>query len=104
MIDKRDADSVTNKEAEQWRRVKTIFDKAVDLCLPARESFLLEVCGANTGLREEVEALLNCHDKAGDFIASPIFAALSNNDEKIDSWTGKSIGSYRVVRELGRGG
>src|SRR5262249_25869848 len=31
-------------------------------------------------------------------------AAVSNNDEKIDSWTGKSIGSYRVVRELGRGG
>ena len=55
--------------------------------------------------RADVERLLAAHDRAGDFIQAPavaLAAALGPAEEVVP--TGRRIGVYRIVREIGRGG
>jgi hypothetical protein len=48
---------------------ESIFARASELSPgAAREQFLMEKCGADAGLREEVESLLRASDQAGDFL------------------------------------
>src|SRR5215831_16789899 len=54
------------------KRVKEIFLEAADLSdEAARAAYLDEACGADTGVRERVEALLRSHDPAGSFLGTP---------------------------------
>ncbi|MDQ3805190.1 MAG: protein kinase, partial [Acidobacteriota bacterium] len=95
---------------ERWKQVEEIFGRALDLPHEAREKFLTEACGADAGLRAEVERLLRADAEAGGFIADPAFdvrqvtAIERQMEEAAAPMTGRRIGSYKVVREIGRGG
>jgi serine/threonine protein kinase/Tol biopolymer transport system component/tetratricopeptide (TPR) repeat protein len=101
---------------ERWQQVEEIFSEAVDLPAGAERAALLAArCGSDEELRAEVEKLIAADEAAGDFIAKPAFdvrqvtaieqkvasAALTEIDTPM---TGRRIGSYKVVREIGRGG
>ena len=81
--------------------VREIFDQAIDLPANERAAFLAQACRQNDGLLREVERLLSAHDAAGTF-----FDPLSSVDAGSPPPPGApaSVGPYRVVRELGRGG
>jgi eukaryotic-like serine/threonine-protein kinase len=49
-------------------REVTIFTEALKLPTHERAAFLQRHCGAEEPLRQKVEALLNAHDRAGDFL------------------------------------
>jgi hypothetical protein len=49
-----------------WSRVEPVLDGALDLDPAARGSYLDHACGADAGLRAEVEALLRSCDAARD--------------------------------------
>ena len=76
-----------------------------------RDAFLVTVCGGDAELRNEIENLL-AEDRADGFLEKPVYAAapaLFDNvsiapDEAIGNLTGKTIGPYQILRELGRGG
>jgi hypothetical protein len=51
---------------QDWRRVERLLDGALDLDPAARGSYLDHACGADAGLRAEVEALLRSCDAARD--------------------------------------
>jgi serine/threonine protein kinase/Tol biopolymer transport system component/tetratricopeptide (TPR) repeat protein len=101
---------------ERWQQVEEIFSEAVDLPAgPERASFLDDRCGSDPELRSEVERLIAADEQAGDFIAKPAFdvrqvtaieqkAAAAAATEVDQPMTGRRIGSYKVVREIGRGG
>jgi eukaryotic-like serine/threonine-protein kinase len=101
---------------ERWQQVEEIFSEAVDLPAgPERAAYLAEKCGADAGLRSEVERLIAADEQAGDFIANPAFdvrqvtaieqkVAAATASEADQPMTGRRIGSYKVVREIGRGG
>ena len=101
---------------EHWKQVEEIFSEAVDLPAGAeRASFIAEQCGADAELRAEVEKLLSADEEAGEFIAGPAFdmrrvtsierlAAAVAATELDAPMVGRRIGSYRMVREIGRGG
>ena len=44
---------------DRWRRVEELFDEATALPADIRARFLDEACGADAGLRAEVQSLLN---------------------------------------------
>jgi tetratricopeptide (TPR) repeat protein/serine/threonine protein kinase len=50
---------------------RTIFFETLDLDDAERVAFLDRACGGDAALRQRIEALLRCHAKAGDFLASP---------------------------------
>lgn len=97
-----------------------VFQTAADMEPDRREVYLAESCGSDAELRSEVDVLLASLDSAPDFIESPIWTdsnflntsakrQISNSlDDNIDSngesYLGKRVGVYKIMRELGRGG
>src|SRR5262249_10181684 len=57
-------------------------------------------------LREEAERLIAAHEQEGSFIDSPIFVETAGRTvgDRTESPVGHSIGPYRVIGLLGRGG
>ena len=93
-------------QAERWQRVEELFGVALDRAPDERATFLTEACGNDDGLRREVEALLVSHQRAGDFIQSSAFEDALNLIKRPEPTleSGHRIGSYGVIREIGRGG
>src|ERR1700687_3552601 len=88
--------------------LKELFHTAVELAPHDREAFLKAKCVHNDELHCEVSALLAAHESAGDFIQQPALVDVGLvADDEIDrsaAVTDQQIGSYRIIRELGRGG
>ena len=87
---------------ERWRRVRQLFDEAVDLPPDRRPAFLDSLRAGEEPLVREVESLLRSSDVSGDFLETPAverFAGPTARDE-----ARSRIGPYSVVRELGHGG
>src|SRR5215468_9034461 len=92
-------------QRDRWRQIEEIVQSAID-CDPTSRSALLDsACGADAELRHEVESLLALHDNSG-FTNSPAFGeavkVLEERNGKLNE--GRRIGTYRVLREIGRGG
>ena len=93
-------------EAERWRKVKGLFDAALELAPNQRKWFLDKSCGNDDGLRREVEKLLDSfaedsfmEQPAAREVASVIIKAETKNLE-----AGKCFGHYEIVRQIGAGG
>jgi serine/threonine-protein kinase len=92
-------------EPERWRQIEELFHSALE-CEPAQRSALLDSgCGADASLRQEIESLLLSYEK-GSFTETPAFVEGVRllEDRESRSFVGRSIGPYRVIREIGRGG
>lgn len=106
---------------ERWQQIEEIFQAAIDLPENERESFISEKCGSDESLRAEVQKLVASADSAADFIESPVWTdsnflntsakkefshSLDNGLDQFDrdSFLGKRIGPFKLVREIGRGG
>jgi predicted Ser/Thr protein kinase len=91
--------------AEQWKRVSMLFEQVGDLAAADAQTFVRREAGDDPEVRDEVLSLLANHDLAGEFLAQPVAEALPElmeSDEALAS--GAAVGSYTIVRELGRGG
>ena len=82
-----------------------IFHQAIEITDPAqRAAYLDRACRGDQGLRAEVEALLNAHERAGDFLEAPPAAGVTlNNPTQIDG-PGTAIGRYELLELIGEGG
>ena len=91
-----------------WPKVKEIFSAALELKPDERVSFLNTTCATDENLRGEVLALLVAHDASGDFIQNPAVVdvgfMVSDNTNHSSAAAGQHIGTYEIIRELGRGG
>ena len=91
---------------QRWKQVEAVFEQALEIPPDQRPAFVQNSCGGDEELRREVQSLLDSHLRAGSFIDQP---SLFFASEEIDTCnasiaSGQLIGSYRVVREIGRGG
>jgi serine/threonine protein kinase/tetratricopeptide (TPR) repeat protein len=90
--------------AERWRRMEDLFDRAADLPDIEQQAFLEQECGNDTELREAMIRLLS-HDRSrGEKIADVIEGVSRIPAPAESNFTGRRLGPYRVVREIGRGG
>jgi serine/threonine protein kinase/Tfp pilus assembly protein PilF len=92
---------------ENWRKVESLLNAALEIEPRRRRKFLNEIDGDE--LRREVESLLAAEPEAEKFLASPAMAISADFfDEEgvtaIDAFINQKIGSYKILRELGRGG
>ncbi|PYT32956.1 MAG: hypothetical protein DMG58_09170 [Acidobacteria bacterium] len=94
--------------SERWKEVKELFASALEQDAGKRAAFLDDVCRGDQGLRREVESLLASHQEAGEFIEKPAVSTDTcfpdPGDDGEDADIGRRIGSYRTVKEIGRGG
>lgn len=90
---------------ERFQLVEALFHEALELPLPGRAAFLDERCGADRELRAEVESLLAEDSQAENTIANAVFSAAADYQAaEAEAESGRMIGNYRVIREIGRGG
>jgi tRNA A-37 threonylcarbamoyl transferase component Bud32 len=71
-------------------RLRQIFDAATMQDPKDRAAFLDRACDGDQSLRSEVEQLLAAHDLENSWLDNP--------------WEGRSIGPYRLIRQIGAGG
>jgi serine/threonine protein kinase/TolB-like protein/Tfp pilus assembly protein PilF len=91
---------------ERWKQVEAVFEQALELPAGQRTHFVQRTCDGDEEMRREVESLLHSHARAGRFIDQPsLFIAKDESEGNgVAIANGQLIGSYRVVREIGRGG
>ncbi len=94
---------------ERWRQVEEIFQAALDLTPEDRVRYVSEVCADDTELKRDVEVLLSQYDSAGELLEEPVYGntemnVLESFVEEKDPMIGRRLGSYRIEREIGRGG
>lgn len=87
--------------SEKWQQIKSAFNEAIELDSAECEAFLSNL--TDEKISGEVRKLLEA-EKENNF-AQPV-ANLSNlwQEESAESYIGKEIGGYKIVREIGAGG
>src|SRR2546423_12548191 len=91
---------------ERYQQVKHMFQAALELDTGARQALLDPACGSDVSLRDEVERMLVAHEQAASFIEAPALprAVPLLVGAAATAIEGRSIGPYRIVREIGHGG
>jgi non-specific serine/threonine protein kinase/serine/threonine-protein kinase len=84
---------------EQWPRIKEIVAAALEREPSERSAFLDQACSQREELRAEVESLLAAHADAEGLSEHPWTTAAPEGAQ-----AAKTIGPYRLLRELGTGG
>jgi serine/threonine-protein kinase len=106
-------DPARGTATEAWERVDAVFREAVHLDGEARREFLDSRCGDDGTLRREVESLLLWAREGEDFTAWALgpqrwmAAELSAEFDRVQGTrleSGDNLGSYQLLREVGRGG
>jgi eukaryotic-like serine/threonine-protein kinase len=89
--------------AERWATVERLFLAALDLPAFQREAFINSECGPDGALRDEVISLLRC-DSGGEATLVDALRAEAGRVISREPAEGSVLGSWRVEREIGRGG
>jgi serine/threonine-protein kinase len=92
---------MTAMTPERWAAIERIYALALERPPAERSGLLDRECRQDPALRAEVESLLAEHDREPAFLDTPpwVTTGSAQPDDVIDR-----IGSYRIVRVLGRGG
>jgi non-specific serine/threonine protein kinase/serine/threonine-protein kinase len=85
---------------EKWEQIKELLGAALEKEPAERSSFLRKACGSDDALHRELEALLAAYDAEKSLAAEPLPGRLKNSRDD----SGKKIGAYRVIRQIGMGG
>jgi hypothetical protein len=91
---------------DHWRRVRDLFEAALEQPVGALESWLDRESGGDQQLRADVRSLLDHHQRTGSFLLEPVgnrMAELMGSETRVLQ-PGDTLGSYTIVREVGRGG
>ena len=92
---------------ERWQQVKSLFDSALELPADARAGWLAAEVPQDSGMRVEVQRLLEAHAAEPDRFESgpaiPLSELIPPPDTE-SSRKGSMAGPYRFIREIGRGG
>lgn len=92
--------------AERWQQINKLFEQALDLPAPQRAAFVNQACMGDDDLRQQVVAMLEADAKPGLMIDRPAHEMATTfffpAHEEMSG--GQMIGSYRLLREIGRGG
>jgi len=98
-----------------WARIEEILDGALERSAGEREAYLAAQCGHDADLRRELAGLLEAcaasegrlEETAAEFAGSLLAAWAYDSDSPLAAGAipaGESVGPYRIVRVLGRGG
>jgi len=103
--------AVQDMTPETWQQLKDLFQTALELSEEVRRAYLLDACNGDTELLHRVEKLLSAHSTAGAFLNSPavVDAGIIGSTEEVietevEVCTGRRLGPYEIIRELGHGG
>ncbi|HTL04972.1 MAG TPA: serine/threonine-protein kinase [Gemmatimonadales bacterium] len=90
-----------------WSRVTELFTATFEAS-PEERRRVLDAEATDAELRRQVEVLLEAHDSADGALDRPAIVSLAELKAStlapVGSLVGRTLGPYRVIREIGRGG
>jgi serine/threonine protein kinase len=91
---------------ERLKKVQELFHDALSLQPAGRTAFLIEACKSDSELLAEVQSLISAHERDGSFIDSPAGQQVADMLASVasESYAGQTVGSFRILSHLGRGG
>lgn len=81
---------------DQWKRIKSLFERATELPESDRAGFLSDAAPNEPAIRAAVQELLAASSQTAQFLEKPVLPNVVTE--------GQHIGPYRLLRLLGRGG
>ena len=88
--------------SSRFQRLQQIFEGALAQPVEDRRAWVRQACGGDVDLLLEIEALLDAHESPDEgFLERPVRIDPADLEALPE---GTEIGSYRILRELGRGG
>jgi predicted Ser/Thr protein kinase len=91
--------------SDQRRRVRDLFEAAIDRDPAGVKSWVGMEAADDPMVRDEVLSLVEHHSRAGLFLADPLVDREPGLlDEEVPLAAGAAVGTYTIVREIGRGG
>ncbi|MEW6746674.1 MAG: protein kinase [Planctomycetota bacterium] len=101
----------------RMERIRKIFAAAGELDTEERAAYLDRECAGDPTLRAEIESLLTHAKQLNGFLDEPVLGELpgperpgppadehSGTEPRQPIETGRSLGDFRIIREIGRGG
>ena len=93
---------------ERLRRIRAVYEAALEMDPAAREEFLERECQADGDLRKEVERLLGAREHLPEWLAGPLLGpagpVLDAMAKAAPGMEGRQLRGYELIREIGRGG
>jgi serine/threonine protein kinase/TolB-like protein/Flp pilus assembly protein TadD len=92
-------------DPERWQQIDQLFHSALK-CEPAARAAFLQASIEDEALRHEVESLVESHEQSDSFIEAPatdLAAELLAGTEEVLA-EGETVGPYKIVSQLGKGG
>src|ERR1700677_2170694 len=91
---------------ELWQRLKPLYLAAMERPADQRARFIVEACGNDEPLREELSALVNAGDERTTLDDVPIASRHAAPARACSSFAAGELvlGRFRIVRPLGSGG
>ena len=91
---------------ERWKQIDQLFHAALQRGPSQRATFIAESCADDEALQKEIEDLLASHEQSESFIETPAadVAAELLTEGSAGLAVGQTIGPYKVVDLLGKGG
>ncbi len=91
---------------KRWSQVERLFNQMLGLPPSERKAFLEKACSRDEDLKNEVESLLEYHQRAESFIEIPAMELEARElaREKLEDVSGRQIGPYVLISLIGIGG
>lgn len=106
MAASRDVASHKPLKNDSWEKLKDIFQDALERPPQLRDQFLIEACGGDEGMRQEILQLLASFDEDGEFMESPAIGEVAETivGKREILKKGQLVGRYEVIEKIGAGG
>jgi eukaryotic-like serine/threonine-protein kinase len=92
---------------DHWEKLDRLFQAAIDLAPDQRTEFIAEACSGDPVLRDEIESLLRSDADGWSFLEEPalqLAAPFVVSEDQSQLHAGQTIGDYRILDAIGRGG
>src|SRR5436190_24321252 len=91
---------------QRWQKIDAILDALLDVPPTDRQAMIEHLCKGDPSIRREVLVLLSAVESNSQAIEQlPIAEAFNEFHEKsVLPLPNATLGNYRIVREIGRGG
>jgi eukaryotic-like serine/threonine-protein kinase len=89
----------------RWQKIEEAVVVASEMEIEKRAAWIAEFCDGDVEIQSEIESLLGVQSEAENFLEKMYGVRIAKIlPENESDFSGKQFGSYKIIRQIGRGG